>query len=113
MKKKLLVTLGGLVLAAGCSPAMIHTDGPSKAAATPAAEATTSAAATTYTISDACRTELAGLPDGPAILSRYDSWFGYWQAVGNPADEVANTAHSFEYEATQAGASSCGTVSGS
>jgi hypothetical protein len=111
--KKLLVTLGGLVLAAGCSPAMIHTDGPSKVPATPVSQQAKTADVATYTISDACRAELSGLPEGPALLARYDSWFGYWQAVGNPANEVANTAHSFEYEAVQAGATSCGSVSGS
>jgi hypothetical protein len=108
--KKLLITLGGLVLAAGCSPAMIHTDGSSKVPATASAK---SADVATYTISDACRIQLAGLPEGPAILSRYDSWFGYWQAVGNPPNEVENTAHSFEYEATQAGATDCGSASAS
>jgi hypothetical protein len=111
--KKLLITLGGLVLAAGCSPAMIHTDGSSKVPATPTTASAKSADVTTYTISDACRIQLAGLPEGPAILSRYDSWFGYWQAVGNPPNEVENTAHSFEYEATQAGATDCGSASAS
>jgi hypothetical protein len=107
--KKLLVTLGGLLLAAGCSPAMIHTDGASsvpgsKAAAPQVAHQTV---AVDYQIPDACRAELAGLKKGPEILDRYDTWFGYWETQGNPPAEVANTADGFRYEAAQAGANSC------
>ena len=75
----------------------------SKAAAPQAVQQTV---AGDYTISDACRAE-RGLKDGPEILARYDTWFGYWETQGNPPAEVSNTADGFRYEAAHAGATSC------
>ena len=46
-------------------------------------------------------------PLGPAILDRYDVWFGYWKTQGNPPNEVTNTANGFRFEAKAAGATTC------
>ena len=105
--KKLLVLIGGLVLAAGCSPAVVHSGDAPQGSATTQQVTEQTVADSTYTISDACRAELTGLKGGPEILARYDVWFGYWSAEGNPPDEVANTANGFRYEAKTAGATTC------
>jgi hypothetical protein len=110
--KKLLVVLGGLVFAAGCSPAMVHTgpapSGPSAPAVKPAVpQATQQTVNVDYRISSECRAELTGLKNGRDILVRYDAQFGYWTERGNPPAEVANTADQFRDEASRAGATSC------
>jgi hypothetical protein len=105
--KKLLVLIGGLVLAAGCSPAVMHSSDTPKGSAATQQVSEQTVADSAYTISDACRAELQGLTDGPDILARYDVWFGYWKAEGNPPNEVANTATGFRYEAKAAGATTC------
>ena len=111
MKKKILFAMGGLLLVAGCSPAMVQPGSaplpPPKAAATAEPVTEQTVADPNYTISDQCRAELAAQPLGPAILDRYDVWFGYWKTQGNPPNEVTNTANGFRFEAKAAGATTC------